>query len=125
MFGYAEDISTLTVDAEKNALVDFTAIRFVITVKGALINEIDTVELNLYKDGVHNNGHIYLYKVYTHVLNGGVATDYVQETGTRYMIYRLDNANKLIGSELNYSVTITFSDGSTITSTLAGGTISE
>ena len=104
--------TTAAVFAEKNTAG--TTLRFVGTITGIIdLDDIDTIELILEKDGVATASQIFLTTCYTSVT--GTSQTCAAADGTYYVIFRLNGVKGLTGT-ISKQLKVTFTDGSHIES---------
>ena len=108
-----KDSALVNTDVEANSAKDI--IRIVSTISGVAFDNISSIKISLYKDGVAANGNpLSITKVYTSVTNA--ADLYGTADNTYYSILKITNAQDIKGSTLTVSTIVTYSDGSSCTS---------
>lgn len=89
-----------------------TVLRFIGVISGIeSLNDIESIELLLKKDGVANSGHIYLTTCYISIT--GASKPHSTNDNTYYVLFRLNNANQIAGSTISKKIIVTFTDGTT------------
>ncbi len=110
--------TTVTVDADKST--DGDTIRFMGTLAGITdVDNIDSIQLLLSKDGVKAKKDIYFTTVYRSVKGKYAAAD-----NTYYVIFALKDVKDVIGT-FNFDVKVSFTDGSYTVNEVQGTYVAE
>ncbi|MCR5349954.1 MAG: InlB B-repeat-containing protein [Acholeplasmatales bacterium] len=102
------DNGTVIIDAETNS--DYSKLRFIVTSKGVSFDEVDTVEVILYKDGVKNVNPIYLTTLFTSISNA--SREYNAADNTYYALLTIEEAQGIAFANIEYVAKITYKDES-------------